>query len=108
MLIRTSAAAALMLAFALVACGSDDGDDGGGSGTGAAAKTSCNAYCEATASCPDYFFTDVEECKANECGGLEQATGDCGTAFKNHYDCVNAKTDKCDEVGCELDFNACM
>jgi len=108
MRLRTSVASALILAFLVVACGSDDGDDGGGSGTGAAAKTSCEAYCDATVSCPLFGYEDVAECKEYECGDLDQFSGDCGTAFKNHYDCVNAKTDKCDETGCDTDLNACM
>lgn len=55
-----------------------------------------------------FGYMDVAECKSYECDGLEQATGACGTAFKTYYDCVNAKSDVCDETGCELDFNACM
>lgn len=102
---RMSAALALVLACTLAACGSDD--DGGGGG-GGAAKESCYAYCDATASCDSFAFTDAAECKTYECDGLDQTSGSCATAFKNYYDCVNAKSDVCDETGCQVDINACM
>ena len=112
MSIRTSVAGTLILAFAVVACGRDDGDGGGGggggNGSGAAAKTACNTYCDATASCPLFAYTDAAECKSYECDGLEQLPDACATTFKNYYECVNAKSDKCDETGCEPDLNACM
>lgn len=106
MLIRNCAATALLMAFALVGCGSED-DDGGG-GDGGAAKTACEAYCDATMNCPLFGYMDVAECKAEECSNLEQAPAACATALKNHYDCVNAKADVCDETGCETDINACL
>ena len=106
---RTSATLALMLAFALVGCGSDDdGGDGGGSAAGAEAKTACLAYCDATLSCPLYGYTDAAECKSYECDLLDQFPDPCATEYKNYYECVNAKSDVCDETGCEVDINQCM
>jgi len=107
MLIRTSVAGALVLAFALVACGSDDGGDDGGGGNGAAATAACNTYCDLTASCTDFAYSDAAQCKSYECA-FEQAPEACASAFKTYYDCVNAKTDPCDETGCQVDINACM
>lgn len=108
MLGRTSAAVALVMTFALVACGSDDDGGGGGSASGAAAKTSCNTYCDAVASCVDFAYTDAAECREYECSMLEQAPDACAQTFKAYYDCVLAKSDRCDETGCEPDLNACM
>lgn len=109
MSIRTSAALALVLGLAVVACGSeDDGGGDGGGGNGAAAMTSCNTYCDATASCTDFAYADVAQCKEYECSMLDQAPDACATTFRAYYDCVNAKADVCDETGCQPDLNACM
>lgn len=107
MLIRTSATLALVLGLTVVACGSDD-DGEGGSGSGAAAVAACNSYCDAIASCPEPDYTDAAECKEYECSMLDQAPAACADTFKAYYDCVLAKSDVCDETGCEPDINACL
>ncbi len=103
---RTSATLALVTTLALVACGSEDDGDGGGGG-GAAAATACNSYCDSTASCPYFAYTDATECKQYECD-LSQLPDACAATFKAYYDCVNAKADVCDETGCQPDLDACM
>lgn len=108
MRIRTSAAVALVLTFALVACGSEDDGGGGGSTSGAAAVASCNTYCDAIASCPEPDYLDAADCKEYECSMLEQAPDACAQTFKAYYDCVLAKSDVCDETGCEPDIQACL
>ena len=108
MSIRSSAVGALVLALGLGACGSDDGDGDGGGGNGSAATTACQSYCDATVGCTDFAYADAADCKMYECEGLSQAPDACATTFKNYYDCVLAKTDVCDETGCEPDFAACM
>jgi len=108
MLIRNYAAIALLMAFALVGCGSEDDEGGGGDADGAAAKTACEAYCDATLGCTEFAYLDVAECKSEECSMLDQTSGACAATMKNYYECVNAKTDKCDETGCEPDYNACL
>lgn len=107
MAMRTSVALALLLGFAVVACGSDDDGGGSGGGSNAAATASCNNYCETTASCSDFAFTDVAECKQYECD-FSQLPAACAAAFKDYYDCVLAKSDVCDETGCQPDLDACM
>lgn len=108
MLIRNCAATALLMAFAVVGCGSEDEGGGGGDADGAAAKAACEVYCDATASCLDFAYLDVAECKSDECSMLDQTSGACAGTMKNYYECVNVKTDKCDEIGCEPDYNLCL
>ena len=103
-----SATAILLSVFVTMACGSDDDENGSGGGaTGAAAQARCLEYCDATASCALFAYTDAAECKSYECDGLDQVPNACGTAFKDYYDCVLAKSDVCDETGCEVDIAAC-
>lgn len=92
--------ALLLAATSMVACGSDD--EGGGDG--AAAKASCNAYCDAAIAKP---CADSADCKSFECEDIEKATGPCATEMKRYYDCMKAQTDVC-ATTCSLDTTKCM
>jgi hypothetical protein len=89
-------------------CGGDDDGGSGGSSTGTAALTSCQTYCEKSATCPLYFYETADQCKVDECGGLDMAAGDCGTAFKTYYDCLNGLADPCDDQACTVNLTPCM
>ena len=105
MSIRNCRASALLVAFALVGCGSDD-DDGGGSG--GAAKAACEAYCDATVSCPYFTYADAAECKSYECVGFDQLPAECATAYENYYECITSNADVCDDIACLDHLNACL
>jgi hypothetical protein len=92
-------AALLLAASSMVGCGSDDESGGGGE----AAKTSCNAYCDATIA---KACVDSADCKSFECDGVEKATGTCATEMKRYYDCMKAQTDVCGQT-CTLDVAKC-
>lgn len=106
MSIRNCSASALLVAFALVGCGSDD-DDGGG-GSGGAAKAACEAYCDATVSCPYFTYTDAAECKSYDCVGFDQLPAECATAYENYYECIIGNADVCDDIACLDHLNACL
>ena len=92
--------ALLLAASSMVGCGSDDDNKAGG---GDAALASCNAYCDATVA---KACTDSATCKADECDGVNQASGDCATEMKRYYDCMKAQTDVCGQT-CSLDIAKC-
>lgn len=93
--------ALLLAASNMVACGSDDDSNGGG---GDAAKSSCNAYCDAAIA---KACTDSATCKSDECDMLEKSTGACATEFKKYYDCMKAQPDVCGQTCAAIDLTKC-
>jgi hypothetical protein len=93
--------ALLLAASSMVACGSDD-DSGGG---GDAAKTSCNAYCDAAVA---KACTGSTDCKEFECTDLEKSAGACATEFKRYYDCLKAQPDVCGQTCADVDITKCQ
>jgi hypothetical protein len=92
---------ALLLAAAnMVACGSDD--EGGGGGD--AAKSACNAYCDAAIA---KACADSADCKSFECSDIEKSTGTCATEMKRYYDCMKGQADVCGQT-CSLDLAKCQ
>jgi len=94
-----------LLAFGLVACGSDDDDDGGGSSSASAAVASCNSYCDKDAAAMCGVYTSADECKMTECDA-SGASAACADKIKAYYDCQNALADVCDFAGCTTEFDA--
>ena len=86
------------------------GSSGGPTGDPTASVSSCDAYCEAyvAKSCPTPIYTTLDDCKMAECFHLPQAPAICQTKIKTYYDCAQAATDICGDMGCTDDFMAVL
>ena len=109
---RSSTLRAALWGFLCVSLAAVSGCGSAGEATGdpAAAKASCDAYCQAyiAKACPDPLYTTLDACKMAECFHLPEAPGICQTKIKTYYDCQTAQADICGDMGCAAQFSAVL